>query len=354
MKTKVLHLLSSNSYSGAENVVCHIIDMFKDEIDMAYCSPIGTIKESLDEKNIDYLPLEKVSYIELKKVISSYKPDIIHAHDIRASVIAAQFSKKVPIISHLHGKFEEMTKLSVKSILYRLCIYRFRHIFAVSQSIIKDYYFSHTLAKKGSVLYNVVNEQALIELVKNEPKYNFDFIFLGRFSYPKNPKRLIKIIAMIVTRMPNATFVLIGSGNLLEETKLLAKELNVYKNITFTGYVKNPYPYLKSSKVMLMTSRTEGTPMCVLEAMLFGIPVISTAIDGIKEIIDHGSNGYYFYTDDEIVNQAIQLINNEELRKTKSIEVYKKGKVINNMESYRDKLFKIYRNNFFLNNEIKR
>ena len=50
---KVLHLLASNKYSGAENVVCQIINMFNGEVEMAYCSPIGEIENSLKDKEIN-------------------------------------------------------------------------------------------------------------------------------------------------------------------------------------------------------------------------------------------------------------------------------------------------------------
>ena len=57
---KVLHLLQSNRFSGAENVVCQIIDMFRTDkdIEMVYCSPDGPIKETLTERKIRFVPLK--------------------------------------------------------------------------------------------------------------------------------------------------------------------------------------------------------------------------------------------------------------------------------------------------------
>ena len=52
---KVLHLLASNKYSGAENVVCQIISMFKDEVEMVYCSPNGEIENTLRDKKIKFI-----------------------------------------------------------------------------------------------------------------------------------------------------------------------------------------------------------------------------------------------------------------------------------------------------------
>ena len=74
---RVLHVLSSNMFSGAENVVCQIIDMFKDEIEMAYCSPNGDIKNSLAERNVQFIPVDKLNLKNLKKVISSLVAVII-------------------------------------------------------------------------------------------------------------------------------------------------------------------------------------------------------------------------------------------------------------------------------------
>ncbi len=343
MGKKVLHVLSSNSYSGAENVVCQIIDSFKEEIAMAYCSPNGPIKETLEEKQVSFYPMKKVTINELRKVVKAYQPNIIHAHDIRASIIAAHFSKHIPVISHIHCKFEEMTKLSFKSLLYRVYLSSYHHIFTVSESIIKEYYFSYALSEKSSVLRNVVSEERLKEMaISGTETDENDFIFIGRFSYQKDPLRLIHIISKITKKLPDAKFILIGNGSMLDDAKKLAEELNIEKNITFTGFLKNPFPVLKSSKVMLMCSRMEGLPMCVLESMLFGVPIVSTGVDGIKEVIDNGIDGFYFDTDEEIVNTACQLIQDERERKNISQHAYRKAVVLNNVGNYKQKLLKVY------------
>ena len=119
---KILHLLSTNSFSGAENVVCQIISMYSNEknVTMIYCSPDGKIREKLLEKKIDFLPLEKLNYASMKKAILKYKPDVIHAHDIKASICASLFSKNIEVISHIHGNSLSMRKVSLKSILFLL------------------------------------------------------------------------------------------------------------------------------------------------------------------------------------------------------------------------------------------
>lgn len=117
---KVLHLLESPRFSGAENVVCQIILMLKDEIEFVYCSRDGQIREALQERNIKFCPIKKLSVSEVKRVIKEEKPDLIHAHDMRASFYAALVCGRIPLISHIHNNNFDSRGLSVKSILYFL------------------------------------------------------------------------------------------------------------------------------------------------------------------------------------------------------------------------------------------
>ena len=97
---KILHLLQSGHFSGAENVVCQIIGLMKDELDiqMAYCSRDGQIRETLKEREIEYYPIKELTVAEIKRIIREYKPDIIHAHDMRASFVAARACGKITLI----------------------------------------------------------------------------------------------------------------------------------------------------------------------------------------------------------------------------------------------------------------
>ena len=114
---KVLHILSSNRYSGAENVVCQIIDMFRGEIEMAYCSPDGDIANSLKERNVKFFPLKKLNRKELMRVVKEYQPDIIHGHDLKAVVNVSLLPNKYEKVAHIHvNDKKRLGKLSLKSV----------------------------------------------------------------------------------------------------------------------------------------------------------------------------------------------------------------------------------------------
>lgn len=308
---KVLHVLASNKYSGAENVVCQIIKMFDGEIEMAYCSPDGQIRDALFERSIDFLPVTKLNKKELKKVIKQYQPDIIHAHDMRASYIVSKISKKVQFVSHIHNNAFDSRGLSLKSIAYLFAGLKAKHIFWVSESAFNGYKFHAKLQNKSSILYNVIDIDALYEKMNKDTNlYNYDIVYLGRLTYPKNPQRLIKVLEMVIKQKPETKIAIVGTGELAEEIKQLAKDIQIDKNIDFLGFVSNPLKILHDSKVMVMTSRWEGTPMCALEAMALGVPIVSTPVDGLKDLIVDNQNGFLSDNDDELAKSIIHIVDN--------------------------------------------
>ena len=169
---KILHLLQSRKFSGAENVACQIIAMMKEEADvqMAYCSRDGQIREVLKERGICYYPIKKLTVSEVKRIIRQYKPDIIHAHDMRASFIAAKACGQIPLISHIHNNAFDARGLSVKSVAYIYAALKAKHIFWVSGSSYKGYCFHSLFKKKSSVLYNIVDayNKTEVERAKKE------------------------------------------------------------------------------------------------------------------------------------------------------------------------------------------
>ena len=149
-KIKVLHILSSKTYNGAENVVCQINSMLQgagDNIELIYCSLDGPVRSHIEENKMAFSPVSKVSVKEIRRVIDEVKPDAIHAHDMKASFVAALACGKTPLISHIHNNNTDSRKLSIKSILYLLAAIKAKHIFWVSNSSFNGYCFHNFLKK---------------------------------------------------------------------------------------------------------------------------------------------------------------------------------------------------------------
>lgn len=342
---RVLHLISTDVFSGAENVACQIIKQFeKDEnYDMVYCSKIGKNKERLNSLRIKTLPIKKFDYEYVKKAVEEYKPDIIHGHDIRASIIASMFSNKAKIISHIHANHENMRKFNMKTFLYSLTIKKYSKIIWVSQSALDSFYYVNKVKDKSIVLYNVIDSKALLEnLKKDANNYEFDLIYLGRLNYQKNPERLISLVEKIAKVKKNLKVAIIGDGDLKSTVESLVKEKKLENNVTIFGFMNNPYKVLSCSKIMIMTSRYEGTPMCALEAMAFGKPIISTITDGLKDIVDNDKTGFLSNDDDELSKKIIEVLSDKNKYDAWCKYVKNKNDVINNIKNYCAEMRKIY------------
>lgn len=343
---KVLHVLASDRYSGAENVACQIIEMFSNEsnTEMAYCSPDGQIRETLKDRGVTFFSVSKLSVKQLNSVIKNYKPDIIHAHDMRASFIVSKCSRKIPFVSHIHNNAFNSRGVSLKSIAYLFAGFKAKHIFWVSKSSFKGYKFHKLFRKKSSILYNIINVEKLYEKMNEDSRsYNYDIVYLGRLTYPKNPQRLIKVIEKVVKKKPDIKVAIIGTGDLETGTINLAKELKIDNNIDFLGFLSNPYKILNDSKVMLMTSRWEGTPMCVLEAMSLGVPIVSTPVDGVMDLIENGKNGYLSNDCYDLAEKLIYLTTHSKEQKIFSERAKEKLNSVISLFNYKNTLNRYYK-----------
>ena len=210
---KILHILNSRSYSGAENVVISIINNTKDDFESVYLSKDGNIRDVLGENNILFYPVEKLTVTELRRAVKEMKPDIIHAHDFTAGIMSAVATWKIPIINHLHNNSPWIKKIGLKSILYAMSTLRYKKILTVSESVMDEFVFSGICGKKAEVVGNPIDLEKIINRVENksicEP---YEIAFLGRFSPQKNPLFFLGLVEGLKNKMPDIKEKKIGDG----------------------------------------------------------------------------------------------------------------------------------------------
>ena len=258
--------------------------------------------------------------------------------------MASLFSNKARIISHVHCNHENMRKICLKTLLFGFFSHRFEKIVWVSKSAFNNYIFNRKVRKKSIVLYNSINDKEIINFINKDNKDypNYDLIYLGRFTYQKNPERMINIVSRIIEKGIDIHMAMVGNGELLDEVKKMVKENHLDNNITLYGFVENPYKILSNSKLMIMTSRYEGTPMCALEALSLGIPIISTPTDGLKDIISNGKNGYLSDSDDILIDKICLYLKNKKVYDNISYGAKKFFNDNCNIDNYKKNIRKIY------------
>jgi glycosyltransferase involved in cell wall biosynthesis len=127
-------------------------------------------------------------------------------------------------------------------------------------------------------------------------KSEYRIVTTTRFDFAKNTGMLIPIAEELIKLQAdrNFRFVVLGKGEEEEEFKHLLQEKRLEKYFDMKGFVLSTGDYLKEAFCYISTSRWEGLPLGVLEAMSYGIPVIASNVNGNKDLVSDGVNGYLF------------------------------------------------------------
>lgn len=342
----IMHVLNTDRYSGAENVVITIINYMHMHYgyNFIYVSLDGKIHEICKKNNIEFAAIKKMTVKEIRRVIDIYKPDIVHAHDFRSSCICSLSMKKIPLISHLHNNPPWLHHYGINSFIYLLASFKYRNILIVSKSIQDEYVFSNFVKNKTIVINNPVDDSKIKKLSKTSKETRqYDVVFIGRLDVPKNPLKFIDIISKIKKKYPYIKSAMIGDGKLKRQCFSTIQEKNLLSNIDLLGFIDNPYGILGHSKIMCITSDWEGYGLVAIEALSLGIPVLATPVGGLTNIIQPEC-GRLCYSIQEFIDELDILLSNSSYYLVKSSSAEKRAEKLSNIAVYMSEINKIYRN----------
>jgi glycosyltransferase involved in cell wall biosynthesis len=113
-----------------------------------------------------------------------------------------------------------------------------------------------------------------------------------RFYHEKDPILWIEAAAVVATRRPDAHFVIVGTGPLEHEARMLAGRYGFANRLHLPGTLPDPSAVLRAMTVFLLTSQFEGLPNVLIEAQSYGVPVVCTRAGGSCETFLHGETGW--------------------------------------------------------------
>jgi glycosyltransferase involved in cell wall biosynthesis len=177
---------------------------------------------------------------------------------------------------------------------------------------------------------------------QDQSSYDYDVIYLGRLSPEKNPHRLLAICRLLIEKKNDIKVAIVGTGEMEKEVRNKAEEMGLIENVSFLGFQSNPLKILHDSKVMIMTSLWEGTPMCALEAAALGTPIVSTKVDGLKELIANDVNGYLSNDDEVISDKIIHYLSDREKLNELSNNQIARSREWNNVNKYQRSIMYVY------------
>jgi glycosyltransferase involved in cell wall biosynthesis len=223
--------------------------------------------------------------------------DIIHAHDW-LTYPAGIHSKKIsgkPLVIHVHATDYDRSRGNVNPNVYGIeknGMDNADHIITVSNltrlTVIEKY---HQDPSKVTTVHNAVEPLSPEILAIQDKKGVKDKIitFLGRITMQKGPEYFVEAAAKVLSKSPNARFVMAGSGDMMNQMINLAAARDISDRFHFTGFMrgKQVYEVLKASDVYVMPSVSEPFGISPLEAMQCGVPTIISKQSGCAEILNY-------------------------------------------------------------------
>ncbi len=342
-KIRVMHVLASESYSGAEHVAITIINHTREMADSVYVSPDGSIHDILLKQKIPHYRIKKICIRELSRAVNKIQPDLIHAHDFRAGLFCSMLKTKVPLISHLHNNAPWLRRFGLYSAAYGISCMRYYKILTVSDCVMDDFIFGTYLRHKSAVIQNPIDTMQIIQKSRQKPDSENDYslAFLGRLSEPKNPIAFVEITARVYKKRPRVKAVMIGDGELSGQVQERIRYFGLEDVITMTGFLENPYRILKHAKILCMPSKWEGFGLAAVEAMALGKPVICSGAGGLKEIVSEEC-GKICLHGNEYVKEICRLISDENYYADKSKHARLRAEKLDNRSQYIENIKRIY------------
>lgn len=251
------------------------------------------------------------AYIRFAKVLVWDRPDLIHIH----SSFGPSFYRKLPfiymaswagkpIVNHIHGAdFNEfyIRAKRWKRNLIRATYNKCTVLIALSDEW-KENLSKIVAPEKIEIVenYSILHEDALKARLARNP--NNIVLFLGEIGKRKGCYDIPSVAAEVIKVVPDVQFVLAGSGSTADEraVKALFKKYGISNHVIFPGWVrgKEKDQLLRKADIFFLPSYNEGMPMSVLDAMGYGLPIVSTEVGGIPKIVHNGENGFLCKPDD--------------------------------------------------------
>ncbi len=341
---KILQIITLADCGGAQIHLLELIKGLQNKLDFeVIVGEKGFLTDRLDELKIKYyivnslqrelsLKQDYLAFQEIKNLIKTLKPDLIHCHSSKAGIIGrcVAFICKIPAVFTAHG-WAFHPKVNLKSRLIALLAECLAGL--ISQKIICVSDFDYELALKTKLFPKTkltTIHNGLAELDLNSYKnYEFSFsepennksvkiLMAARFAEPKRQDLLILAFSELIKKTnQNIILLLAGEGSQKSACKELAKSLNLSSHIHFLGEIYPIEPLIEKADIFCLISEREGLPISLLEAARQSKPLIASAVGGIPEIIENQINGFLINNNSlsELQNALLNSLNNNLLIK---------------------------------------
>lgn len=297
--------------------------------------PLPFVKKMTSPRNF-------AAVLQLRKLLLQNRYDFMCCHTSLAAyfarLAAMSVGKKRPVVCNMmHGYlFDEKSSPAKRAILASAEAQTkgVTDLLLTMNRWDDDYARAHRLGKRIGFIpgvgvrferFDAVSEEegAAFRAELGVKEEQFLLVYAAEFSPRKDQQTLIRALA----ELPEDTVLALpGQGDLRESCRALAEELGLASRVLFPGQVSNVPFWYRAADAAVSSSRSEGLPFNVMEAMYCSLPVVATAVKGHEDLIEDGENGFLFpFGDSAAAAKALnQLYNDRTMLRTMGAEAHRR------------------------------
>ncbi len=316
-KPRVLHVIARMNVGGTavylSNLVTGLTDLGVENLLVIGNVPKGEVEDGVVAK----LPIARIGSMsrslnfandraakrELDAIIKSFKPDLIHCHTFKAGLLVRLGKKSVPVVHTFHGhhlydpEFGAV-KRSILNLIEKQLAGKTDAIVTIGENVKKELLAvgigkasQYVSIAPGIDDVKLSSKAKVLKSLSLEKEKRPIVMWLGRFTQVKRPDRVVAI----AKKSPELFFVMSGGGEMVDAIRRSAPS-----NLKIVGWQKKEDMWAIAD-IAFCTSDSEGMPLSLIEAQLAGIPVVSTGVGSVSEIVVDGITGKLGKSDSELL-----------------------------------------------------
>ncbi|MFN2617715.1 MAG: glycosyltransferase [Thermoleophilaceae bacterium] len=303
---RLLHAIAQMAIGGAERIVVQLADAAKEHGDrVAVAGAAGPLDAELAKLDLERIELPgadrsltgtALAALRLASPLRRFGADLVHSHNVRATVVASTAARlanplrRPPLLASFHGVVPGEYRMAAR--LLR-CADR---VVCVSRDVADALIGAGFPAERTEVVRNAV---ALPAPLSGRERARIDrelslgdgpvVSIVGRLAPQKAHSRFLEAAALVARDLPDANLLVVGDGPLRNDLERQASELGLGGRVTFTGARSDARELIARSDLVAFSSDWEGLSLVALEALAAAVPVVSTDVEGMHELLSTGA-----------------------------------------------------------------
>jgi glycosyltransferase involved in cell wall biosynthesis len=292
---KIAHVVDSMEVGGAETLVtqmCRLQRQQGHDPCVYAVATLGPLGEQLRNEGFIVEPHMGRSLPHATRtfyrIFKESRPDVVHLHNPTPTIYAACAARLagVPsIVSTRHSLVATPRRLAVE-LKYAVAATCCDWVVGICDATVANLKSLHTIpARKIVRIYNGTAPLQRVAIEKRPPKSGFTLLYVGRLAPVKNHGLLLHAFQTALSSRRDLRLWMVGDGSERKALENLASELGVAGQVTFWGQQLDVAPFFSAADAFIMSSRSEGLPMSLLQAFSLGLPAIVTDVGGMAEVV---------------------------------------------------------------------